>query len=189
MPEPKIVTTKMTRREPAPDRRGVPAPARGPEASARRSRPEEPAIHPRRDEPRRKPRRGLHPALFGLLLVAGGVAVWGSIRPERSEVPDVWNETTGPDGPAARMVAQVKPSGPAKLLRLEWPAHPRADSYRIRFLDERGVGPAPVPVQSTVFLYDMETNVLHLPGRFDWEVTAILPDGSEVLTPTRHYPE
>lgn len=138
-------------------------------------------------EPRR--RRGLHPALFGMLLVAGGVAVWGSVRGDRAAVPEAWDETTGPNGPAAHMVAQVKPSGPATLLRLEWPAHPAADGYRIRFLDERGVGPAAVPVQSTVFLYDMQTNVLHLPSRFDWVVTAILPDGSEVVTPTRSYPE
>jgi hypothetical protein len=128
---------------------------------------------------------------LGLLLAAGGLAVWGSIQREDSGVPEVWKETTGPDGPSAQLESQLKPAGPAQgqLLRLEWPEHPNAESYLVEFLDERGVGPAPVPVQSTVFLYDMQTNVLHLPSQFQWVVTAVLPDGSQVVTPSRRYPE
>jgi hypothetical protein len=143
------------------------------------------------DATRTAPRRGLHPLLFGLLLLSGGIATWGVARSggERG-VPDVWNETSGPDAPVVRMVSELKPAGPAqgKLLRLEWPEHPRAETYRIRFTDAGGYGPAPVPVQSTVFLYDMDTNVLNLPTHFDWTVIAVLPDGSEVITPQRSYP-
>ena len=36
-----------------------------------------------------------------------------------------------------------------------------------------------------MFLYDLRSNVLHLPDTFEWDVTAELPDGSEVVTPSK----
>jgi hypothetical protein len=75
-----------------------------------------------------------------------------------------------------------------ELLRIEWPAHPRAERYLLRFLDESGRGPAPVTVQGTVFLYDLESDVFHLPSTFQWEVTAVLTDGSHVVTPASRFP-
>lgn len=117
--------------------------------------------------------------------------VWSSIRGGGdARVPEVWNEATGPSGPTDEMQSALRPAGPTQgsLLRLEWPSHPNAESYRIQFLDSRGLGPAPVPVQSTVFMYDMRSNVLNLPSEFEWVVVAILPDGSEIVTPPRRYP-
>ena len=73
------------------------------------------------------------------------------------------------------------------LLRLEWPPHPRAQGYVLRFMDRYGNGPAPLPVQGTVFLYDLESDVLALPREFEWEVSALLPDGSHVVTPRSRY--
>ncbi|MEZ5064230.1 MAG: hypothetical protein R3B81_05815 [bacterium] len=179
MTEPRIVTTRVTRSE------GNPQPLGGSRPGA--------AVNPLpydSDVHRERSRRGIHPVLFGLLLLSGGVAVYGSVRGDGAdEVPKAWRQVDGPDAPATAMVSEVKTDGSnGSLLRLEWPAHPKAESYRIRFIDARGAGPAEVPVQSNVFLYDLSSDVLHLPRTFDWIVTAVLPDGSEIVTPKRHHP-
>ena len=85
----------------------------------------------------------------------------------------------------------VRPGGGVQgdLLRLEWPQHPRAQEYQIRFRDSGGSGPAPVTVSGTVFLYDMKSNALRLPEKFTWEVSAVLPDGSEIVTPRQGFAE
>jgi hypothetical protein len=38
-----------------------------------------------------------------------------------------------------------------------------------------------------VFLYDLASNVLGLPSRFTWQVTALMADGSEVVSPARAF--
>ena len=126
------------------------------------------------------PRANRGPVLWGIVLLAGGLAAWHSVA-DRETVPVAWQETAGPSGPASRMAAELRSGGPSDLLRLEWPAHPRARSYEVRF---EGAS-APVTVQGTVFLYDLQSNVLHLPSDFGWEVSAVLPDGSEVVTPSQ----
>jgi hypothetical protein len=124
--------------------------------------------------------------VWGIVLLAGGLAAWNSVE-ERQAVPEAWRETAGPEGPATHMAAELRPGGPRQgdLLRLEWPEHPLASSYSVRFEGADGRGRTPVTVQGTVFLYDLRSNVLHLPNDFDWEVSAVLSDGSEVVTPAQ----
>jgi hypothetical protein len=128
--------------------------------------------------------------IWGALLLLGGLGVWWSLPRGSEDVPDAWKESRGPRAGAETLVAETRRPDPAagQLLRLEWPAHPRAEGYIVRFQDEKGLGPAPVPVQGTVFLYDLQSNVLHLPEVFEWEVLARLPDGSHVVTPLQRYP-
>jgi hypothetical protein len=129
--------------------------------------------------------------VWGALFLVGGIALWMAVPGTggSSHVPEVWRETTGPATTDA-MQSNVRTGGALQgdLLRLEWPSHPHAHQYRLRFLDTSGNGPAPVTVQGTVFLYDMRSNALHLPPSFTWEVTAVLTDGSEVVTPRRLFP-
>lgn len=127
------------------------------------------------------PRAPRAPVVWGIVLLAGGVAAWHSIV-DRETVPEAWQETAGPTGPASHMAAELRSGGPSDLLRLKWPAHPSARSYEVRFEG----APAPVTVQGTVFLYDLQSNVLNLPSDFDWQVSAVLSDGSEVVTPPQH---
>jgi hypothetical protein len=114
------------------------------------------------------------------------MAAWSAIE-ERERLPDEWCATTGPDGPAARMSAEVRPGGPRQsdLLRLEWPPHPSATSYLVHFRRSDGRKASPIEMRGTVFLYDLDANAMRLPMSFVWEVSALLPDGSEVVTPAR----
>jgi hypothetical protein len=120
------------------------------------------------------------------VLLAGGLATWSAIaEPER--LPEAWHVTAGPDGPATHMTAEVRPGGPRQsdLLRLEWPPHPSAASYIVRVEGDDGRKSSPIAVRGTVFLYDLDLNVLRFPRSFTWKVSAVLPDGSEVVTPAR----
>ncbi len=127
------------------------------------------------------------PVLWGVVLLGGGLAIWHSIAGWTS-VPEAWRATSGVEGPTTDMVSIVRAGGSQQgdLLRLEWPAHPKASAYHVRFRGPSGRVPTPVPVQGTIFLYDLRSNVLQLPREFDWEVTAVLADGSEVVTPSQH---
>jgi len=153
-----------------------------------------PLVEPRRPRPVRRPvpasRRRNPIPLWGALFLVGGAVIWFSLSGPRREpaVPDVWHETRGEET-AVQLQSELRPGGDVHgdLLKLEWPAHPNAREYRVRFRDARGAGPAPVVVQGNVFLYDLRSNALHLPPAFTWDVTAVLPDGSEVVTPPRRF--
>jgi hypothetical protein len=136
-------------------------------------------MHEDRDPPSRSLR-------WGLVLLAGGVATWSVIE-EPQRVPEAWCETGGPDGPATHMKAEVRPGGSRQsdLLRLEWPPHPSATSYFVRFQGSDGRKASPIVVRGTVFLYDLDVNALRLSRTFAWEVSAVLRDGSEVVTPAK----
>ncbi len=153
--------------------------------------PNEPSRPIRRGRPRPSVRAQSSQRLFvwGVIFVAGGVAVWASISKPTGEVPAVWRVSSANADAASQMTSVIRELGSdaPDLLRLEWPAHPSATEYRIRFQSERGQL-APVSVRSPVFLYDLESNVLRLPSSFEWEVAAVLPDGSEVVSPWRSYP-
>jgi len=125
------------------------------------------------------------PPRWGILLLAGGIATWQSIS-ERERLPVAWRQSAG-EGAAAQLQAELRPGGARRgdLLRLEWPAHPSASSYRVRFAAGDGNPRAPISVPGTVFLYDLDSNVLRIPRDFEWEVSAVLEDGSEVVTPAQ----
>ena len=165
MTRPRIVSTSATR-------------------SPRRSASRGPA-------PARPRTRRVLPAVWGALFVLGGIAIWASLGRRSEPLPEVWKQTAQEERSVGALEAEVRPGGGRQgdLLRLEWPAHPSAKGYRVRFVTQDGYGPAPVTLSSTVFLYDLATNVLHLPEAFDWEVTAVLADGSEIVSPPRRYPD
>jgi hypothetical protein len=126
------------------------------------------------------------------VLVAGGIALWTSrpVPPPGAEVPPAWCGTVAGTDASAALRTEVR-SGAADegdLLRLEWPAHPHAREYRVRFVDEDGAETSPVTVQGNVLLYDLRADALALPPRFRWDVTAVLQDGSEALTPPGEFP-
>ena len=123
---------------------------------------------------------------WGVVFLCGGIAVWSSIRGRSDPVPEVWKATSGPAGRASRMESDVRKSGPhpGDLLRLEWPPHPGAQSYLLRIRGE-GRAPISVNVSGNVFLYDLQSDVLHLPRELEWEVSAVLADGSQAVTPSR----
>jgi len=153
-------------------------------------RPDEaPVIRRGRARPSLDTRRPFPLAMWGILLVTGGVLTWAVIPHRRPPVPDVWRiSAVGAD---AQMTSTIRDPGhgAAPLLRLEWPAHPQAVEYRLRFRALDGTpGPTPLAVPTPVFLYDLHSDVLRLPREFEWEVTAVLPDGSEVVSPWRRHP-
>ncbi len=133
---------------------------------------------------------GLSLAAWGVLLLAGGIATWSSIPRGAASIPEMWNPTIVSADASSQMTSVLRqlPSGAAPLLRLEWPEHPGAVEYRIRFRSGEGPTPPALAVQSPVFLYDLQSNVLRLPAEFQWEVAAVLRDGSEVVSPWRSYP-
>lgn len=134
---------------------------------------------------------GLSIAAWGGLLLAGGIATWSSIARSPASIPDMWNPTVASADASARMTSALRQlsSGAKPLLRLEWPEHPGAQEYRIRFRSADGPTPTALAVQSPVFLYDLQSDVLRLPDEFEWAVAAVLRDGSEVASPWRAYPE
>ena len=135
-------------------------------------------------------RRRVLPLLWGVLFVLGGITVWLSIPRSDEDLPEAWKQTSGPEDAPTEMVSSVRPGGALQgsLLRLEWPAHPHATGYRLRFRMPNGAARPPVTVQGTVFLYDLQSNALRLPSEFEWQVSAELADGSEILTPAQRFP-
>jgi hypothetical protein len=106
-------------------------------------------------------------------------------------LPEVWRGTTEPDAAAEALQSGLRPGaarGHGDLLRLWWPVHPLALEYRLTFRGAAGEDSAPVSVRGNIFLYDLDSNALHLPAEFTWEVAAVLPDGTEVRSPPRSYP-
>jgi hypothetical protein len=130
------------------------------------------------------------PLLWGLLFVVGGITVWLSIPRPDEDLPGAWKQTAGAEVAPTELVSSVRPGGARQgsLLRLEWPAHPTATGYRLRFRTPDGTARPPVTVQGTVFLYDLHSNALRLPSEFEWQVSAELADGSEILTPAQRFP-
>jgi hypothetical protein len=147
-------------------------------------------IQARRARPSFRADRRVVRLLWGFLLVLGGSLVWNSISRQDPEVADVWRISLASPDASAGMTSAIRrlDSDRPALLRLEWPAHPNAVEYHLRFRSGTNAAPPPVAVQRPVFLYDLESDVLRLPDRFDWEVAAVLPDGSEVVSPWRSYP-
>jgi hypothetical protein len=150
------------------------------------------AIRRGRARPHLATRRPFPPAAWGILLVAGGVLAWAAIPHHHTTLPAVWKVSAADTDAQSEMRSQIRQLGgdSSSLLRLEWPEHPRAVKYRIRFRTDDGTpSPAPLEIPSPVFLYDLHSNVLQLPRDFDWEVTAVLRDGSEIVSPWCHHPE
>lgn len=144
-------------------------------------------------DPAAPPRTRVPALAWGALLIFGGAAVWASVPgpAEGRGVPDVWRGTGEPAAAARELQADVREGATharGDLLKLWWPAHPRAESYRITFDGAGMEAPVSVKVRSNLFLYALDSNALHLPPEFTWEVAAVLPDGSEVMTPPRRYP-
>jgi hypothetical protein len=182
MVEPRIVRTKLTQS-------GVHAPPPQDLLKMRSLESERIAEEDRQKKENvvRIKKRELITVLWGVLFLSGGVAVWFATSKKPETLAEPWRESSSS---VAGLTSDTRPNGgeQSNLLRLEWPAHPRAEGYLIRFLDRNGNGPAPIPVQGSVFLYDMQSDVLNLPDRFLWEVTALLSDGTKVVTPPCPHP-
>jgi len=127
------------------------------------------------------------PTLWGGVFLAGGVAVWMAVPRVDHPVATAWRASEASPGRELRSEIRAGAGEPA-LLKLEWPAYPEAQGYRLRFRDAEGRTLPPVTVESTVFLYDLGSDVLDLPSSFEWEVAAVLRDGSEVVAPPRVHP-
>ena len=147
---------------------------------------------PSRD-PAAPPRAHVPPVAWGALLLFGGVLVWASVPgpAAHGSVPEVWRGTGEPAAAVQELQSGLRPGaarGHGDLLRLWWPEHPLAEEYRLTFHGPAGGTTGPVTVRGNIFLYDMDSNALHLPAEFLWEVAAVLPDGSEVRSPARSFP-
>jgi hypothetical protein len=107
---------------------------------------------------------------------------------KRPSVPKAW-QGAPEAGPSAALQASVRSAGPTQgeLLRLEWPSHPTAESYVVRFEGVNGFETSPIPVLGNVFLYDLRSDVFALPESFRWSVTAVMADGTQVTTGSAHY--
>jgi hypothetical protein len=131
------------------------------------------------------------PLLWGLLLFAGGVLTWRAL-PHGADSPTAWRDPAGSATTAsvvASMSSGIEEMGtrsPA-LLRMEWPAQRGATGYRIHFqVDDQAIA-NPLTSPTPIFLYDLDSNPLALPDRFDWAVTAVFPDGHEVISPWQRH--
>jgi hypothetical protein len=181
MQDPKIVITKTTKTgQLAPPGRG---PAAGPYSDAFPSASDSASAS-------RGERRSFftHPAFYGLLLVGAGCFAWSVLSDKRPSVPKAW-QGAGANSPAAALHAGIRSAGPGQgdLLRLEWPAHPKAESYIVKFEGVNGFASSPIPVLGNVFLYDLKSDVFALPESFRWSVTAVMADGTQVTTGTANY--
>jgi hypothetical protein len=128
----------------------------------------------------------LIPVLWGGVFLAGGIAVWMTVPRPNAPLAPPWRAGADPSLAVQDLTSAVRGgAGEPDLLKLEWPAHPDARGYRLRFRDAAGHPRPPVTVESNVFLYDLKRDVLDLPESFQWEVSAILDDGSEVVAPPR----
>lgn len=127
----------------------------------------------------------LVPVLWGAVFLAGGLAVLSAVPRSRDRLAALWKASSEPAAAAREMISEVHAAtvGGDALLKLEWPSHPDARGYRIRFRDAEGHALAPVTVEQSVFLYDLKSDVLGLPDSFEWEVSAVLGDGTEVVAP------
>jgi hypothetical protein len=127
--------------------------------------------------------------LWAAVFLAGGIAVW-TAAPRDEAHPSPWRQTADPSGASAGLDSEIRASaGEPGILRLEWPSHPRARSYRLRFRGGDGAPLPPVTLEGTVFLYDLRSDVLDLPDSFEWEVAAVLRDGSEIVAAPRRHPQ
>jgi hypothetical protein len=133
------------------------------------------------------PKRNVLPLVWSVLFLVGGGLILYTL-PDRSNdaIPDVWSPTATSDVTALQTEVRAGGEQQGDLLRLTWPAHPEAESYRVQFATN-GIGLMPISVNGNVFLYDLASNVLGLPSRFTWQVTALMADGSEVVSPARAF--
>lgn len=123
-----------------------------------------------------------HPAMIGLIFLGAGCFVWSIVLERRPQaVPPPWQESLGSQAPTEGFLASVRSAGPeqGQLLRLEWPAHPRAASYEVQFTGANGFETSAIPVLGNVFMYDLKSDVFQLPQEFRWNVTAVMADGTE----------
>jgi len=154
--------------------------------------PSRTASLPARD-PAASPRAHVPSAAWGALLILGGALVWASVPgpAAHGSLPEVWRGTGESAAAVQELQSGLRPGaarGHGDLLRLWWPEHPLAREYRLTFHGPAGQSTGPVSVRGNIFLYDLDSNALRLPAEFAWEVSAVLPDGSEVLSPARSYP-
>jgi len=120
--------------------------------------------------------------IVGLLLIAAGCFAWTMLSERRVLIPAMWQHVRG-DAASGDLHAGLRSAGPGQgaLLRLQWTAHPRAESYLVEFEGANGFRRGPFPAAGNVFLYDMTTNVFDLPEGFRWTVTAVLSDGTQIV--------
>jgi len=129
--------------------------------------------------------------LWGVLLAAGGFLVWRSVPQGPPEPVAVRiGEATTADAGGPRMLSGIQGAEPGAgpILRMEWPEVPEAKEYRVLFRVNGRPVAGPAPTEEPVLLYDLGSNVLGLPERFDWAVSTVLRDGSEVVSPWQHHP-
>jgi hypothetical protein len=121
MVEPRIVRTKLTQS-------GVHAPPPQDLLKARTVEVERVAEEDRQKEQVvvRTKKRELLTVLWGVLFLGGGVAVWFATSKKSEPLAEPWRETSGS---VTGLISDTRPSGgeQGNLLRLEWPAHPRAE--------------------------------------------------------------
>ncbi|MBZ0266723.1 hypothetical protein K8I85_01075 [bacterium] len=135
--------------------------------------------------------RSLSLVLWGALLAAGGFLAWRSVPDGTTGLPAAWTgRATSADVAGPRMLSGIQDAagGGQPLLRMEWPEVAGAEEYRILFRVDGQAVARPLPTGSPVFLYDLESNVLGLPDRFDWSVSAVMRDGREIVSPWQQHP-
>ncbi len=123
--------------------------------------------------------------MLGLLFLGAGCFVWSILSERNPTVPKAWQTNGTSSAPDAGLHASLRSAGPeqGQLLRLEWPAHPKAESYLVQFRGPNGFETAPIHVLGSIFLYDMKSDVFNLPDSFRWTVTAVMADGTQVTGP------
>lgn len=178
MQDPKIISTNTTRSAmPGPPPKLPGFSASDPDvASESRSAVSRPAAL-------RRPLNA-HPVVLGLLFLGAGCFVWSMLSEKNATVPKAWL-TGGVAMPTPGLRASVRSGGPGQgdLLRLEWPEHPKAESYTVQFQGANGFETAPISVLGSIFLYDLKSDVFNLPEAFRWTVTAVMADGTQVTGP------
>ena len=126
--------------------------------------------------------------IVGLLLIAAGWFTWIMLSERRVLMPAMWQHVRGERAAAdLRTVLRSPDSGQGELLKLEWAAHPNAESYLVEFEGANGFRKGPFPAAGNVFLYDLTTNVFDLPKDFRWTVTAVLRDGTQVAGASAYF--
>src|SRR5688572_17405664 len=82
----------------------------------------------------------------GLLLIAAGGFAWAMLSERRVLVPALWQHVRG-EAASADLHAALRSAGPGQgtLLRLEWTAHPNAESYLVEFEGAHGFRKGPFP--------------------------------------------
>lgn len=126
--------------------------------------------------------------IVGLLLIAAGWFTWVMLSERHVLVPAMWQHVRG-EHASGELHAVLRSSGSeqGRLLKLEWAAHPNAESYLVEFEGAHGFRKGPFPAAGNVFLYDLTTNVFDLPKNFRWTVTAVLHDGTQVAGASAYF--